>query len=225
MTTVENARQRLVSVIRHLAEERKARLTELKQVGASLAQRDDFLWHGLLLSFSTMGSSRGYEGLILNPSLYKCVTFDALQALSADQRLPVLKATLRSGKVRMPDRKAEWLSENFKKIVSMGGPAHAKEMLENCSGKEAKIRFLRSFRGIGPKYARNIMMDSYHPEFRHSIAVDERIKNVSKKLGLALGRYEDEEQFYLSVAHAVGLEGWELDRLIYNFLQEILNRL
>ena len=46
------------------------------------------------------------------------------------------------------------------------------------------MAFSREFKGIGAKYSRNIMMDTYHPEFRDSIAIDQRIKKVSRTLGL-----------------------------------------
>jgi endonuclease III len=64
-------------------------------------------------------------------------------------------------------------------------------------GREAKIRFLQTFPGIGPKYARNIMMDVYHEDFRNSIALDVRIKAISDSLGLSFSSYADHESFYL----------------------------
>ncbi|HEY3853400.1 MAG TPA: hypothetical protein VGO67_03290 [Verrucomicrobiae bacterium] len=79
---------------------------------------------------------------------------------------------------------------------------------------------MKSFSGIGDKYARNIMMDVYHPEFRDSIAVDARIKALSNALGVSFDSYADHERFYLSVAHDAGLNGWELDRLIFHFQDE-----
>jgi len=84
---------------------------------------------------------------------------------------------------------------------------------------------LDAFPGIGPKYARNIMMDVYHEDFRDSIAVDSRLKKISKTLNLKFDTYQEEEQFFLGAAHEASLEGWELDRLIYNHLEEFLELL
>ena len=56
-------------------------------------------------------------------------------------------------------RKTEWLIENYDRIVTDGGPGPRKRALEACPGREAKIRFMKSFRGIGDKYARNLLMD------------------------------------------------------------------
>jgi thermostable 8-oxoguanine DNA glycosylase len=137
----------------------------------------------------------------------------------------VLRETLRDAKVRWPNKKAEWLARDFERIVDMGGVTEAREALLGKIGQAAKIEFLQSFVGIGEKYARNIMMDVYHPDFRESVAIDARIRSVSSELGLSFDSYEEHEQFYLDVAHNAGLSGWELDRLIFNFRDEIVCRL
>lgn len=68
------------------------------------------------------------------------------------------------------------------------------------------------------------MMDVYHEDFRDSIAVDVRIKRISDAWGLSFPSYEEHENFYLSVATDAGLNGWELDRLMFNFTNEFLPR-
>jgi hypothetical protein len=50
-------------------------------------------------------------------------------------------------------------------------------------GRDGKIAFLKTFHGIGDKYARNILMDVYHREFRDSIAYDERLKKSPRLSG------------------------------------------
>src|SRR5438552_1926486 len=112
------------------------------------------------------------------------VRFDVLSNLPVRDRRKTLHETLHAAKVRMPDRKASWLAQNFKTIVRMGGVLKAKEALLAKAGRDNKMDFLmKSFEGVGPKYARNIMMDVYDDDFRESIAVDERIKKVSTRLG------------------------------------------
>jgi hypothetical protein len=47
-------------------------------------------------------------------------------------------------------------------------------------------------------------------------------------LNLDIGKkdgYEKCEQFYRDVAHDAGMEGWELDRLIFNYKSEIIESL
>lgn len=61
------------------------------------------------------------------------------------------------------------------------------------------------------------MMDVYHEDFRDSIALDVRILAISKKLELSFSSYTEHEKFYLDVAREAELNGWELDRLLFNF--------
>jgi hypothetical protein len=44
-------------------------------------------------------------------------------------------------------------------------------------------------------------------------------------LGLNLKKYQDHEGFYLNIAKEAGIEGWELDRLIFEHRDEFLNAL
>ncbi|GAB57136.1 hypothetical protein RNAN_0099 [Rheinheimera nanhaiensis E407-8] len=117
----------------------------------------------------------------------------------------------------MPDRKADFILGCFNVVTGMGGLKVAKQNLLSANGREDKMKFLQQFPGIGPKYARNIMMDVYHEDFRDSIAIDVRIKAISEALGLKFKKYQEHEEFFLDVATAAGLNGWELDRLMYNF--------
>jgi len=221
MDRYTQARQRLVTTVRFLASKRRGFLERLKAEHDQL-ERPDFIWHCLLQSFATMGNVRGWDGLIDNRDNYQKVTFDVLSQLPPSERLSVLEKTLRDAKVRWPAKKAKWLARNFDRIMRMGGLAEAKATLLSKPGRAEKIEFLKSFDGIGDKYARNIMMVVYHPDFRESVAIDKRITSLSDKLGLSFDRYEEHEQFYLDVAHEAGLNGWELDRLLFNFRDEIM---
>jgi thermostable 8-oxoguanine DNA glycosylase len=224
---LKRAKALLVPIIKRIARHKdvKAKLAEGKARRKEL-DRPDFVWHELLLSFATMGNSRGAEGLIRNQDNYRRVTFDALKWKRTNaNRLSELREVLRAAKVRMSDKKADWLMENYDRVAALGGPTEAKKTLRNTEGREEKIKFWRGFKGIGKKYARNIMMDVYHPDFRNYIAVDERIKKITKALGLTFRNYEPEEEFYLDVAKHAGLEGWELDRMLYNFRDCILDGL
>jgi thermostable 8-oxoguanine DNA glycosylase len=224
---LKRAKTLLVPIVKRIARHKdvKAKLAEGKARRKEL-DRPDFVWHELLLSFATMGNSRGAEGLIRNQHNYRRVTFEALTRKRTNaSRLSALREVLRAAKVRMSDKKADWLMENYDRVAALGGPTKAKETLLNTEGREEKIKFWRGFKGIGKKYARNIMMDVYHPDFRNYIAVDERIKKITRALSLTFRTYEPEEQFYLDVAKQAGLQGWELDRMLYNFRDCILDGL
>ena len=215
---------RLAAVVRNLAAEKKPELDRLKaeQIGI---ERPDFVWHYLLQSFSTMGRASGHKGLIRNQENYGRVTYDALEVLSDKARNANVHEVCRVAGIRMPNKKAEYILGCFKRLQKLGGPKEAKAQLFAQVGREAKIRFLELFPGIGPKYARNIMMDVYHEDFRDSIAIDSRIKAISEILGISFSSYAAHEAFYLEVARKAGVNGWELDRLLFNFRDEVERRL
>jgi hypothetical protein len=223
MSDYSAIRTKLAAVAKTLAVEHKSRLDSLK-AGERHMDRPDFLWHFLLQSFGTMGRAAGWAGLS-KPENYNRVTYEALVALPADQRLAVAESACRDGKVRMPGIKAGYIVGCFDRIKQLGGPEAAKKQLLQQPRREAKIQFLKAFPGIGDKYARNILMDVYHPDFRGSIAIDARIKNLSQFLGMSFANYAQHEQFYLDAAREAGLNGWELDRLIFNYLPEFRSRL
>jgi len=218
------AKQVLSQVAMSMAEIHRMKLERMK-ADQNQYDRPDFLWHYLLQSFSTMGRSAGWHGLIGNQDNYTRVTVDALLLLQPADRERVVREVCRVAKVRMPDRKAGFIISCFDHIQRMGGLAPATARLRAAPGRKAKIEYLMTFPGIGPKYARNIMMDVYHEDFRDSIAVDTRIKEISSALGMTFRNYADHESFYLEVAQMAGLNGWELDRLLYNFKDDFLREI
>jgi hypothetical protein len=216
-------RLKLVMVAKALAREKRDELDKLKAERDHLA-RPDFLWHYLLQSFAVMGRATGWEGLIGNQENYRRVRYEALERLSPTARAEQLELTCRAAKIRMPGRKARFILECFEQIKKLGGPEAAKGRLLMQEGRESKLQLLKTFSGIGDKNARNIMMSVYHEEFRDSIAIDARIKALSLAWGLSFRSYADHEAFYLSIAADAGLNGWELDRLMFNFKREFLAR-
>lgn len=71
-----------------------------------------------------------------------------------------------------PATKALWLNANYVRVHALGGPPSARAELLACTDAAGMVTWWRTFAGIGEKYARNVMMDVYYPEFRGSIAVD-----------------------------------------------------
>lgn len=215
----ESKRQALVNSLKDITSEEMDEMLGSRGVDHEAIGRPNFVWHFLLQSFATMGNSRGWHGLIGNRDNYEQVTFEVLSDLDHYERLKTLNEVLRAAKVRMPGKKAVWLDLNHKMIVEMGGLEEARRQALAQEGKEAKIAFMRKFHGIGDKYARNIWMDVRHPDFRDTIAVDERIKKVTQALGYEFKTFEDEERFYQDMAEEIGISGWELDRLLYNYTE------
>jgi hypothetical protein len=218
----ESKRERLLGALRHLTPDIKETLRNRKEEGLEQRDRPDFVWHSLLQSFATMGNARGWDGLVGNKANYNLITFEAFSGLDRVERLERLDKVLRASKVRMPGKKAVWLDLNHEMIVEMGEPEEARRQALAHNGREGKVAFMQRFHSTGDKYARNIWMDVYHPDFRNAIAVDERIKRVTEALRYSFENYAEHERFYQEIAREVNLEGWEVDRLLYNHQGEFL---
>jgi len=216
----------LVTVAKDLRNKYQDDLDSKKKMGLALQERSDFLWYELLVSYSTWGGSRGSEGLIEDEKRYQQVSYEELKKIDAkEDRINRLRQIMKDAKVRWFNKKAPMLVQCFEKIEDMRGLAAVNATLLNKKSASEIMKFLEDFPGIGPKYARNIMMDSYHPLFRDRIALDSRVRSVSKKLGIDFKDYSDYENFYLRVAKEAGIEGWELDRLIWEHIDDFLKPL
>lgn len=224
MRQTASKRASLVHIVSELARKYRDELEEIKSRPDSL-ERPDFVWHSFLEGSATMGNANGYAGLIDNRENYEQVGFDRLASLPPDERAEVIERVLRKAKVRWPGTKSRYLASNVQRIIDLGGVVAAKEMLLNAAGREGKMAFLTSFAGVGPKYARTVLMGVYHEEFRESIAIDARIKRVTNALGLTFPNYQVHEDFYLEVAREAGLNGLELDSILYNHTNEVIKAL
>jgi len=123
------------------------------------------LWYLLLQSAATRGNSRGWAGLCGDPVNLKSVDYFVLAPLTPAAREEKLLAALRKAKVRMQTIKASQLSENICQIVEMGGVEEATRSMLGLPTRDEKLRFMKSFAGIGEKYGRNVWMDIYDPLF------------------------------------------------------------
>ncbi|MDD4163529.1 MAG: hypothetical protein PHW87_13720 [Methanothrix sp.] len=215
----------LVSVSKKLQAACRDELERKKEEGRNLLKQPDFLWHELLVSYSTWGGISKNEGMITDKNRNRQIAYVELKTLSNEGRVNRLRQIMKDAKVHCYKKKAPMLARCFEKIEEMGGLEQANAMLLNKKCAAEMTEFLDDFPGIGPKYANNIMMDCYHPFFHEKIALDSRIRSISRELGLNLKKYSDHEKFYLNIAKEAGIEGWELDRLIFGHRDEFLNAL
>lgn len=218
----EAKRQALVDALKQITPEMQKKLEGLKKWGEEKLEQPDFVWDALLRSFATLGGSVGYSELIENEENYRRVTFDALSKVDAGERTSILEDVFLTAKIRYPYDKVKYMTNNYDLMVELGGPVEAKRQALAQESKETKIAFMKRFKNIGDKYGRNIWMDAYHPDFRDTIAIDSRIQDITEALGRSFKTYEEEERFYQEIANEVGLQSWELDRLLYNYKDHFL---
>lgn len=217
---IASTQRRLADAIATVARAHAAEL-DAQRANAADARRPDFVWHYLLESYSTWGSVRGHVGLMKDPVNYASVAYDLLRGKPPSRRIPHIERVLRRAKVRMPHHKAVLLSRAVDVIAGLGGPQAASAALWAQKGAPAKLRFLKQFPGVGAKYARNIMMDVFDPDFRASIAVDARILRFAGDVGLVTDDLGALEIALLKVAEVAGLDGWTVDRVLFNWADEV----
>lgn len=183
--------------------------------GAEFASHRDWPWNGMILSGATLGGSKRWQGVQVRYD--KELSWDCLTPLSEVDRHNRL---LTVG--RYKNRTAAWLNGVFKNFVEFGGPASVRSHLNSLSAHEV-IGFWCSFRGMGDKYARNIMMDADDPRFRNGFfAIDSRISSLLKQLGYSgPSKYASQERFLNNLAATLEIDSWLLDRLLYQNASDI----
>ncbi len=198
--------------------------------GEAWLAADDFLWHSIYASFGTwQGSKNRTEYMARYPQL----TFPVLSQQPAQERQAVIRDLIGQPGIcpNMFRRKAKYLADNVGLMegliatCNVTGEADLTRILLSSQGRDAKIRFLKKFKGVKDKYARNIMLDVYHPEFTDAaIAIDSRIGGVLQRHRLPTLRdlkYDVLEALLISIAHNMGLIAWEIDRLIYRCASQL----
>ena len=212
-------RSRLVEALKNRPACHTQHLAEKKEHATKLRSDPELLWFLLLQSAATLGNSRGAAGLIQNPDLLASVAYSKLVEIEPKDREAHLLCALRKAKVRWLTMKAPWLAKNIDLIEAMGGVKEATKKMLTLATREEKLKFTKSFHGIGDKYARNIWMDIYDCHFVDTVAIDSRLKKIACAIGFVGKRYCESEAMFQAVAKDAGLQAWELDRLLYGFTE------
>jgi tetratricopeptide (TPR) repeat protein len=215
----------LAEVARDVYRQHREDLERMKEDSLMLIRQPDFLWQRLVKTFAMWGGAGGWDRLKADPENFGRLAYEALAGCPAAERNREIRKVLERAGIRFPNKKAGFLERCFLRIEEMGGPEEAGRLLMQQDGVEGKMRFLRCLPGIGPKFARNVMMGLYDSDFTDCIAVDARIRRISRCFGLRFTGYNEQERFYLRVAEEAGISGWELDRLMFNYTDEFLEAL
>jgi hypothetical protein len=191
------------------------KLDSLKSEAAKLRDDPEMLWYQLVNCAATHGNARGWERLFVAGRLPDVLKYGVLRRQTPKQRQRSIERSLRSAAVRWAPRKSHWLAANFARIEDMGGVRAATRAALALPSRQAKLEFVRQFDGIGPKYASNFWMDLYDPHFHDCVAVDIRLTNVLRELGVS--KTEEVQTHFYELAEDAGLQAWELDRLLFWF--------
>ncbi|WP_288338440.1 hypothetical protein [uncultured Sphingomonas sp.] len=212
--------ERVVEVLKKLAVEHADALAASKRAAIEHGRHSDWPWNGIVLSAATLGGSWRWEKRV-QPIYDAELSWRALLGLTAEERRQRFNKV--GGYWR---RTSAFLERVYGRLLEEGGPEGSRSTLEEMSGPEI-LAFWAAFDGVGPKYARNIMMDIHHPSFRRDyFAIDSRIQKLLPVLGYTgPNRYESMEAFLNKLAADTGMEGWDLDRLLYQRHDDLIARI
>jgi hypothetical protein len=149
--------------------------------------------------------------------------FDKISKLEKHKKQELLLKFIPGGRRNSKEKKVLRLINAVDLILSKGG---LNSVFNSTLNKERIIDILTSIEGIGPKQARNIPMDLYHPEFRNgSIPIDENWKKIGSYLGCKWSNSEKHEQDIIEwrnmyIGRNKIKEDWEFDRLVYFALND-----
>jgi hypothetical protein len=214
--------EQFVRIVKDLWIENRSSLEA--SAAASRAVRNDpnWMWKVLVQSFCTIGGSANLDrklekyGSMLSWTSVSAMTDEARSALFYDLPNPVRRHIATPG-----------LEHAFVRIRDAGGPAALTAEYERLETAKERMGFLRSFRGIGAKYSRNIPMDVYDEKVLDYFALDSRLNKILDHLTPNLPRsYRIRENYLRRVAEEAGVpNAWFLDRLLYSHHSTVVIRL
>lgn len=212
-------RGKVVRAVQALAQEHAEALERSKAGAVEHGGHADWPWNGIVLSAATLGGSWRWDKRV-KP------IYDAELSWAALDGLPEEERRGRFNKVgRYWRRTSAFLERMYERLSQEGGPHVTRSKLAAMRGPEI-LAFWSAFDGVGPKYARNIMMDVHHPSFRQGFfAIDSRIQKLLPVLGYeGTKQYGAMEGFLNQLADDAGVDGWDLDRLLYQRHDDVIAR-
>lgn len=189
-------------------------LAKMKQAAVEKRNQKDLIWRKLCGVVATSGSAVHEKEFMA--MYHKRLAFSKLPTNSAARIRSIHQALVDAKVPRMREQKARDLSANYEIVKKLGGPEKATKIMLAQQGKQPKMKWIRQFHGVGSKYSRDIWMDICDPDFSDSIALDARVMSFAAKSGFNR-KSKTLEKDLLEFAHSCKLNGWELDRLIFNF--------
>lgn len=124
-------------------------------------------------------------------------------------------------KSRGNHRRAIRLGNNYSQYFIKFNAKEDFQKLESLKDKNDIKKFWMKYDGVGKEYSKNLPMDEKHKAFLNSIKIDDRLNSLLKGSIYEKLKNEEKEKIYLEAGKQNGLTGWEVDRICYNFKDDI----
>ncbi|MAL84311.1 hypothetical protein IG389_07875 [Idiomarina abyssalis] len=215
--------EKFVSIIKCMWEQKSNELEQLAITAKGVRYDPEWFWTVLVTSFCTLGGSENHE--IKRKKYGNALRWSSIEKLPDNERSTLFNdlPNPRRRHIAVPA-----LESAFQCISEAGGPKVVASHYEALQTGKARMKYLRTFKGIGAKYSRNIPMDIYDEFVLDGAALDSRLNELLDMIdGVPTkSQYERRENYLRSVcAEAMLPNMWYLDRMLYNFNDEIRNNL
>jgi hypothetical protein len=128
-------------------------------------------------------------------------------------------------KLRGNHRFSEKSSKNFASFFEEFDAVEEFEKYKLCDSKKDFKKFWMKFKGVGYQYSNNLCMDEKNKHFLNSIKIDSRLNSLLKGTKAEEYTSSEKEMLFLNVSKNLKLTGWEIDRICFNFKDEIIKLL
>ena len=185
----------------------------------------------------SVGSSKPHEKFIKDEELKQEVSYESLLKLQSDYDIATkINHVLRVVGTRYaranPNKclKSQALVHNLRQVSKKGGTVSFLNELSQFREDKERIQFVfNSFKFIKNKVARDLLMEL--GIIKDAIALDVRIRNIFDKLEILYPKKFSNAKVYdqvetdilFKVCKPLGINGVELDRMLYQNYNEIMN--
>ena len=214
------SRADLISILRTRWQARRAELETQYVNDQQLAHHPDWPWSGFVVSFATNGGSKRFEQRIA-PRI-AAFAWERVVRMTLEERKA---AAIDLANPRRRHIVVSAFEACFQRFFVAGGPPTIRREYLTFNSADGRIRYFKSFQGIGNKYARNMAMDVCDPLVSDSFALDSRLRNIARVVLQPMPGYQATEAWLRDVAAEVGIRPWYLDRLMYRDYDFILAEL
>jgi hypothetical protein len=203
---------------------------------------EDDLWKTVLSQIVVVGSAAPGERLQRDPNmakkvairhLKKCHSHAALQKHLHECLVEIGTRYVSKKKGWKKDKKARAAVCNFRALMKAGGPTKFFERVAALPTEKERIQFLsnrETFQYYGKKGARDTLIELGLA--KECLALDARILGLLDKVGVEIKRgsldrdYERiEQELVEKVAKPLGISGARLDRVLFQYNNQIVGRI
>jgi hypothetical protein len=209
-----------IKVLLNHASRMATQIRDMKDAAVKFGEHPDWPWTNFVSSFASYRGSDNWTKKVeprMADFLWNKVTqlsFQHRTALFHTVPNPIFREIV-----------AGRLEQVYQSILAEGGPQVVRDRLNALPSTALWLSALQQYPGIGPKYARNIAMDVYHPLVQNHFAVDTRLYEILWELVFAKPSFDESEAIFKDIAARIGIDAWALDRILYSQYKVILEDL